>query len=126
MNQDKRPVNLDLTKFAFPLPALTSIAHRVTGMVLFAGVASLLWVLEKSLASADGFDSVKGILAESVSRIIVWALLSALIYHLIAGVKHLFLDLEIGDTLEGGRLAARLVIFLSGIGIILAGVWIFQ
>lgn len=125
MKQDTRPVNLDLTKFAFPLPALASITHRVAGMVLFAGIACLLWILETSLVSAEGFEAAKGILAAPPGKFVVWVLVSALIYHLIAGVKHLCLDLGIGETLEGGRLSARGVIALSLVFIILAGVWIF-
>ena len=126
MNQDTRPVNLDLTKFAFPLPALASITHRVAGMVLFAGMLFLLWALERSLVSAEGFDAVKALLAAPLSRVIAWVLLSALIYHLIAGIKHLCLDLGLGETLEGGRLSAWLVIILSLVFITLTGVWIFQ
>ncbi len=126
MNQDTRPVNLDLTKFAFPLPALASITHRVAGMVLFAGILFLLWVLERSLVSAEGFNAVKEMLTAPLSRVITWVLLSALIYHLIAGIKHLCLDLGMGETLEGGRLSAWLVIIVSLVFIVLAGVWIFQ
>ncbi|MEC8021955.1 MAG: succinate dehydrogenase, cytochrome b556 subunit, partial [Pseudomonadota bacterium] len=35
MNTHERPINLDLTQFSFPLPALASITHRITGVILF-------------------------------------------------------------------------------------------
>jgi succinate dehydrogenase / fumarate reductase cytochrome b subunit len=125
VNNDTRPVNLDLTKFSFPISALASITHRIAGMALFAGMAILLAVLDLSLVSAEGFDTVKGIMAQPLVKLVTWGLVSALIYHLIAGIKHLCLDLEIGESLEGSRLAAYLVIASSVICIALTGLWIF-
>ena len=58
MNQ-QRPINLDLTKFSFPLPALTSITHRVAGVILFVGIIFLLCTLSGSLESAEGFAAAK-------------------------------------------------------------------
>ena len=57
-------------------------------------------------------------------KFVLWAILSGLIYHSVAGVKHLVADFGIGETLEGGILAARLVIAVSAVLIILAGIWI--
>jgi succinate dehydrogenase / fumarate reductase, cytochrome b subunit len=55
---------------------------------------------------------------------VLWAIVAGLLYHLVAGIKHLFMDVGIGETLEGGRLGARLVVFVSAILIVAAGVWI--
>ena len=49
---DKRPVNLDLGAMKWPLPAITSITHRISGVILVAGTAVLLWLLDESLTSA--------------------------------------------------------------------------
>jgi len=51
-------------------------------------------------------------------------LLSALLYHLVAGVRHLIMDMGIGETLEGGRLGSKIIIAVSVVLIVLAGVWI--
>ena len=47
-----RPINLALTKFKFPLAAIASITHRITGVLLFVGIAFLLYLLDQSLTSA--------------------------------------------------------------------------
>lgn len=122
--KDNRPVNLDLTKFSFPLPALTSIVHRVTGVALFVGMAFLLYALDLSLASPEGFDSVKECLDTFIAKFVIWGIVSALLYHLVAGIKHLLMDAGIGETLEGGVLGAKLTIVISVVLIVLAGVWI--
>lgn len=120
----KRPVNLDLSKFHFPLPAITSILHRVSGIIIFIGVAFLLYGLDVSLSGEEGFDRVNGLLDSFLAKLIIWGILSALLYHLVAGIKHLIMDMGIGETLEGGRLAAKSTVVVSVILIILAGVWI--
>jgi len=121
---DKRPVNLDLTQFSFPLPALTSIVHRVTGVALFVGVAILMYSLDLSLSSEEGFSAVKECFDGIFVKLIIWGIVSALLYHFVAGIKHLLMDLGIGETLEGGVIGAKVTIVVSTVLIILAGVWL--
>jgi len=119
-----RPVNLDLSKFSFPLPAITSIIHRVTGLALFVGVAFVLWAFEMSLSGEEGFNAVKGVMQGFLAKLILWGIISALLYHLVAGVKHLLMDAGIGETLEGGKLGAKITLVVSIVLILLSGVWI--
>jgi succinate dehydrogenase / fumarate reductase cytochrome b subunit len=122
--KDNRPKNLNLTTIHFPIPAITSILHRISGVVLFAGTAVLMWLLAESLRSEQGFQQVQAWLSMPLVKLIVWAVVSALLFHIIAGLRHLLMDVGIGETLEGGRLGAVLIIVFSVIAIVLAGVWI--
>lgn len=119
-----RPVNLDLGTIALPVTAKASILHRVSGVFLVVAVAVLLYLLDLSLGSQQGFEQVRHILGSLHAKIILWMVLAGLIYHSVAGVKHLLMDLGIGETLAGGLMAARLVFALSGVLIVLAGVWL--
>ena len=123
MNQN-RPVNLDLTTIKFPLPALTSITHRIAGVVLFVGVVFLLCALSCSLESEQSFNEIKTAMTTGFGSFITWGLLSALGYHFVAGVKHLIMDMGIGETKEGGQTLAILTILLGGATVVLAGVWV--
>ncbi|WP_201297033.1 succinate dehydrogenase, cytochrome b556 subunit [Billgrantia tianxiuensis] len=121
----KRPVNLDLTTIQFPLPALTSIAHRITGVILFVGLIFAFWALDKSLSSPEGFAAVRDALANNIlAKLIAWGLLSALAFHFVAGIKHLLMDVGYGVTLEGGVKKAQATVVISAVLIILAGVWV--
>jgi succinate dehydrogenase / fumarate reductase cytochrome b subunit len=122
--KDKRPVNLDIGTIQLPLAALTSITHRISGVILFVGVAILLWVFQRSLASEASFNDVKALFSSPLLKFLVWGTLSALSYHMVAGIKHLLLDAGIGETKEGGPTGARLVIAASAVLIVLMGVWI--
>lgn len=120
----KRPVNLDLGKFHFPLPAITSILHRISGVIIFVGLAFLLYGLDLSLSGEDGFNRVSNLLDSFLAKLIVWGILSALLYHLVAGIKHLIMDMGYGEELQSGQLAAKATVVVSVILIILAGVWV--
>ncbi|KRW69530.1 succinate dehydrogenase, cytochrome b556 subunit [Pseudomonas sp. TTU2014-096BSC] len=122
--KSQRPVNLDLRTIKLPITAYTSIIHRVSGVILFVGVAIMLLALDASLSSEEGFAEVKAYLSSPLAKLIVWALLSALLYHLVAGIRHLIMDAGHGETLEGGKLGSKIVIAVSVVLILLAGVWI--
>ncbi len=123
--KDNRPVNLDLGTIALPITALVSILHRISGIALVAGVALLLWMLDQSLASEESFARLAALLEGSlVLRLVLWLVLAALIYHTLAGVKHLIMDLGIGESLEGGRRGAKIVIAAFVVLTLIAGVWL--
>lgn len=121
---DNRPVNLDLFTIKQPLPAIVSIGHRISGILLFVGIAGLLCIFDESLESSESFNALQVYLSGSLAKFVLWAVLAALIYHFVAGVKHLLMDLGIGETLEGAQLGAKIVLGISAVLIIYAGVCI--
>jgi succinate dehydrogenase / fumarate reductase cytochrome b subunit len=129
VKKDTRPINvgiLDLLKFAWPFQALVSITHRIAGVILFIGIAFILFALEMSLESEAAFDHLNMMIASPLGKFVTWGILSALAYHFVAGIKHLIVDFGLGETLEGGLMAARMVVFCSAVLIILAAWWVLQ
>ncbi|MEX2327327.1 MAG: succinate dehydrogenase, cytochrome b556 subunit [Pseudomonadales bacterium] len=129
MNKDHRPINVDpadLARFKWPIPALTSISHRIAGVVLFVGIAFGLYALDMSLSSEAGFERLSAMMASPLGMLVTFGLLAALSYHFVAGIKHLLLDLEIADSLKGGQFAAKATILFSAILIFLSAIWVTQ
>ncbi|PLW83276.1 succinate dehydrogenase, cytochrome b556 subunit [Kineobactrum sediminis] len=122
--KDNRPVNLDIGSMRLPITAWASITHRASGVFLFAAMAFLIWALDMSLRSPESFAALQDILTSPVARLILLVIMAALIYHSLAGVRHLVMDFGIGESLEGGTFSARLVIVLSIVLTLLAGLWI--
>ena len=121
---DKRPVNLDLSTIKFPVTAIASITHRVTGVAIFLALPILLWMLDSSLASPESFADLKELMTSPLVKLVVWAILAVLLYHLVAGIRHLIMDAGVGETLEGGQRGAKLVFIISVVLILLVGGWI--
>jgi succinate dehydrogenase / fumarate reductase cytochrome b subunit len=121
---DKRPVNLDLSTIKFPVTAIVSITHRVTGVAIFLALPILLWMLDRSLASPESFADLKELMTSPLVKLVVWAILAVLLYHLVAGIRHLVMDAGVGETLEGGQRGAKLVFIISVVLILLVGGWI--
>ena len=123
-NNHERPVYISLTQFKFPVTAIASIVHRITGMVLFLGIGYLLWLLSLALQSPAGFMEAENILAAPFAKFVLWGVLSMLIYHILAGVKHMFLDFHVGDTFEAASATSYAVFGLSVILALVTGAWI--
>ena len=115
----------DLLVFRFPITAISSITHRISGAALFVGIAFMLYALQLSLASEQGFKSVIAVIKSPLGMLITVGLLSALSFHLVAGIKHLFMDMGVGETIESGAFASKLVFLVSAILIFLSALWVF-
>ena len=124
----KRPVNLELSTVlsnnSSPR-AIASILHRMSGIIIFPGIALLLCTLDYSLKSPESFDSIKSCLGSPTAKLILWAVLASLIYHFVAGVKHLLMDMGVGEgAIETADRGAVMVLVVSVVLIVLAGWWI--
>ena len=125
--KNNRPGSVTLATMAglkWPITSLSSILHRVTGVLLFISVPFCLWALEKSLSSQAGFNEIHSVLQSDIAKFVLWAILSMLAYHVVAGIRHLLMDADIGESLEGGIMGSRLVIVIGIIAAISLGVWI--
>lgn len=109
----KRPKHLDLRKIKLPVPGVVSILHRVSGVILFLSLPVLLYTLEVSLASPEGFDSLKRLFGHPLSKLVLIGALWAFLHHLLAGVRYLAIDLHYGVDLAPARTSAKAVLGLS-------------
>ncbi len=109
MPRSPRPVFLDLTQIGMPVGALTSIGHRLSGIVLAASVPLGVYLLARSLRDEQGYAEVTRLSGSMATRaalvIVVWALA----HHALAGVRHLLTDFDIGSPLHSARRSAWFV-----------------
>ena len=121
--RDNRPVNLSVTQ-NLPFTAIASITHRISGVLLFVGVGFLLYLLQLALRSQAGFVEAQALMARNEWKFVVFAVLALLTFHLFAGVKHLLLDLHLGDTYPQARTGAITVTALTLVCVALTGAWL--
>ena len=112
--EKKRPKHLDLTKIRLPLPGIVSILHRVSGAAMFLfGIPLLLWVLNCSLATQEGYDAWRETFNYPLVKLIVIGFLWAYLHHFFAGLRFLALDLHKGISLPAARASSKLVLIVS-------------
>ncbi len=119
----QRPVNLDLRTIRFPITAIASILHRVSGVITFVAVGILLWLLGTSLSSPEGFLTASSIMSSFFVKFIIWGILTALAYHAVGGIRHMLMDTGyLEETLEAGKRSAQISFVITVVLSLLAGV----
>lgn len=112
-----RPVkNLYLPGIRLPVGGVVSIFHRITGILLVLALPLGLYALEESLTSPEGFARTAAAFQMASSRVVLLLIAGTIAHHLLAGLRHLLLDIDIGISRQGSRRGAWLV--LAGVGAI--------
>ena len=112
-----RPKYLSLPALLFeirlPLPGWVSILHRISGLMLFLATVWMLFLLDRSLASEEGFESVRRYAGLLPVKLCLLVLVWAFCHHFFAGIRYLFLDLDRGVDLPTARLTSWAVLAAS-------------
>ncbi len=124
MNNNNRPIHLDLGSMRFPPMAIASILHRLSGLALFILLPYMLYLLHNSLYSARDYATTLEMLQSPLHKGLILIFMAALIYHLLAGIRHILMDIGFGEHLRAGRRSAVTIIILALILTILAGLWL--
>ena len=111
-----RPVFFNPLRIQLPVGALTSFMHRVTGLILALGMPLGAYLLDLSLRGAESYARVISLLDALPSRIAAVGLAWALAHHVLAGIRHLLSDIDVGSQLFAARRSAWIV-NVSGLAI---------
>lgn len=104
-----RPVFLNLMQIQSPVGAICSFGHRVSGVLLAAGLPLLLWLIDASLRSPAGYAYVMRVFDRLGMRVLLMFWIWALAHHLLAGIRHLLSDVDLGSRLAPARRRAWIV-----------------
>ena len=110
----------DLPGYRLPLAGVVSILHRVSGAIMFLLLPFIIWMFDSSLSSEISFARFKNVFSQGVAGIPGWmvklvalALIWAYLHHLIAGLRHLWMDVNHAVSKEFGRHSAAVTLGLS-------------
>ena len=117
----------DLTTYRLPPAGWVSILHRISGILMFLLMPFIVWMFDSSLSSEISYDSFTSAFTAGLGLVPGWfvklvalALIWAYLHHLIAGVRHLYMDATHSVTKEFGASSAYVVLALSiGLTVIL-------
>jgi len=111
IENDNRPVNLNLLTISLPIIGVSSILHRITGVAIFFSFPLVVWMLSISLKSEESYSLLSSLFQSSaILKIMIYLFLVGFSYHLLAGFKKLLSDaFGIGETLASGRILSWIV-----------------
>ncbi|MCC5811968.1 MAG: succinate dehydrogenase, cytochrome b556 subunit [Ectothiorhodospiraceae bacterium] len=100
MQTQNRPLSPHLQVYKFPLTAITSIMHRISGVALSVGTLLLIYWLTAAAAGPEQYERAQGVLGSFLGQLVLFAFTYALFYHLCNGIRHLFWDAGKGFEIE--------------------------
>ena len=115
----------DLPSYRLPLAGIVSILHRISGAIMFLLMPFIIWMFDTSLSSQISYTKFKaafnigmlgipGVLWKLVALALIWAFL----HHLIAGLRHLYMDINHAVSKEFGKTSA-IVTLATSVGLTL-------
>lgn len=121
---ERRPLSPHLTIFKPIMTMMMSIAHRITGVGLYVGMALLALFLLGAGVGGGAFSAVSWIATGFIGNVLVVMIVWAIFHHLLGGVRHalwdrgLYMDpkgreLVAQGTLVGGILLTLLIFILK-------------
>lgn len=116
------PKFLNLFHIRFPIGAIASIGHRVSGVLLLISLPLLALALERSLGSESAFESLRTAVATPWRGLLLLVLVWAAAHHVLAGGRHLLMDIGVGSPLAQARTSAWAVILTAAIIAIAAAI----
>jgi len=110
----------DALGYRLPLAGWVSILHRASGLVMFILLPFIIWMFDTSLSSeisysqftsvfSAGAGFLPGWFVKLVALVLIWACL----HHLIAGLRHLWMDATHAVSLQFGRSSAIFTLVVS-------------
>lgn len=108
-----RPLSPHLGVYRFMYTMATSIAHRITGVVLSVGLVVLVGWLYAAASSADTYARASALLSSGFMKLLLAGWMLAFCYHLCNGIRHLNWDLGRGLEKAEARRSATLVVAVT-------------
>jgi succinate dehydrogenase / fumarate reductase, cytochrome b subunit len=118
----------DLPTYRLPPAGWVSILHRISGAVMFILMPFIIWMFDTSISSEFSFAKFTSVFSNGAGFVPGWffklvalAIIWAYLHHFIAGVRHLWMDINHAVSKEFGRSSAIFTLVLSlGLTAILA------
>lgn len=117
-----RNINIfsDVRTYRLPAAGIVSILHRVSGAVMFVLLPFIIWLFDKSVSSEISFGQFTSAFSAGLwifpgwfVKLVTLALMWAYLHHLIAGVRHLYMDATHSVTKQFGKSSAVVTLVLS-------------
>jgi len=116
---------LNLSQIRFPIGAIASIGHRISGVLLLITLPLLALALDRSLRSEAEFEALRDLVSAPGRALLLVVVVWAASHHVLAGLRHLLMDVGVGSRLDQARSSAWAAIVAAAlIALAVAARWL--
>jgi succinate dehydrogenase / fumarate reductase cytochrome b subunit len=112
----------DLPTYRLPPAGWVSILHRVSGAIMFILMPFIIWMFDTSISSEISFAKFSaafsiglGFVPGWFMKLVALALIWAYLHHFIAGLRHLYMDINHAVSKEFGKSSALVTLGLGSL-----------
>ena len=123
---------LDAVKYRLPLAGVVSILHRASGLLMFLLLPLVVWLFDQSVSSEISYDTFTaafvvgiGVVPAWAVKLVVLALIWSFLHHLVAGVRHVWMDATHSVSKAQGRSSAVFTLVISVLLTVVLGARLF-
>ena len=109
----KRPLSAHLQVYRLPLLAVLSITHRMTGVILSAGLLLMVLWLAALAGDQQSFAFAQTVASFWLLRLAVLVISWAMFYHMLNGLRHLIWDTRRMLSISAAELSGKIVLSAS-------------
>lgn len=120
-----RPLSPHLSVYKFKYTLVTSISHRISGLILSVGLLVLVYWLMAIANGEPAYSRATVVLSHWFFKLVYAGLLVAFVYHLVAGIRHLVWDTGRGLEREQSRRSAWLIGAITLVLVCVLGYFLF-
>ncbi|WHL24797.1 MAG: succinate dehydrogenase, cytochrome b556 subunit [Candidatus Blochmannia vicinus] len=127
IKKHQKPIHLNIRTIRFPITAIASILHRISGILLFIIIGPILWLLKLSLSSNNEFYKIYNCLLMNyyILKFLFWIITIVTIYHIAAGIRQILMDFGyLEQTLLIGKISVKIIFTLTILLSVLSGILI--
>ncbi len=121
MQSGQRPKYLNLIQIRLPIPGIVSIAHRISGVLMFLAIPFIAYTLHVAVQGEAGFLEISILMDNVVIKLALFVLIWSLLHHLFAGIRYLLIDIDIGVDKPSARASAAIVMAAAIVSAVIMG-----
>lgn len=110
---DKRPMSPHTSIWKWHITMASSILHRVTGIGNYIGIFIVVAWLFVTTTGQENYDQFSAVTGSIPGMVILFGFTLSICYHLLNGIRHLFMDAGVALNPKTGSFTATLALLAA-------------
>ena len=110
---NKNPLSPHIQIYSWHISSLVSISHRITGIINILLITLICFWVASLLLGENNYEIVKIFLQSFFGKFLAIGIIWSFSFQILAGIRHLLMDLGYGFELKISKISGLIVIFGS-------------